>query len=78
VPWPTEDPANYFEIRGLSLLVVKDDEHGDYAADILSADLGECVASRYSSGSSESEAVAAVRRWHVEQDPPLPPSRRLP
>ena len=79
MPWPTEDPQSYFAERGFALFVVKDATHGDYSADLLSADKSLRLQWRYGSGASKEEAAqSALRRYHAEEEPPPPLPRRLP
>jgi hypothetical protein len=75
VPWPTDEPNDYFGRRGFVLRLYEDPSTDDWSADLISADRERTMQRRYGSGqTAEGAALSAQRRYHVEQesDPPLP------
>ena len=79
MPWPRDDPFEYFAVRGFTLDVEADTSRGDFVAAIRLTDLPESDGREYARGATLNDAAtSAMRRFHVEQDPDPPLPRRLP
>src|SRR5258707_13467428 len=79
MPWPTDDPNEYFGVRGFALRVYEDAAEGDWSADLVSSQDERTLQRRYGSGvSADDAAVGGPRRHHVGEEPARPPPRRLP